>query len=76
MVEINSEVNEIDCIKCRNKHNILTKKIRQTEENADDHNTFFMELKSKEKKFDLIAKYLSKGVIKTNQYFVYKKNEN
>lgn len=40
--------------------------MRQSEERANDHNNFIMELKgkAKEKKFELITKYLGKGIFK------------
>ena len=41
--------------------------MRQSEEKANDHNNFFMELKSRQKKFELIAKYLGKGIFKLDE---------
>lgn len=61
---INKDIDELECTKCKNKNNTLTQRMRQSEEQSSDHNNFFMELKSKQKKFELIAKYLGKGMIK------------
>lgn len=42
----------------------ITQRIKQAEEQANNHNNFFMELKTKQRKFDFIAKYLGKGIFK------------
>ncbi len=42
----------------------ITQRIKQAEEQANNHNNFFMELNTKQRKFDFIAKYLSKGIFK------------
>ena len=42
----------------------ITQRIKQAEEQSNDHNNFFTELKSKPRKFDFIAKYLGKGIFK------------
>jgi hypothetical protein len=36
----------------------------QAEEQANNHNNFFMELKTKPRKFDFIAEYMGKGIFK------------
>ena len=44
------------------KKNQFEMKINQSAELAKDHNSFFTDLKSKQKKNDLVAKYLGKGI--------------
>lgn len=58
---------EIECPQCLNKNNQLTQRMRQSEEQSNDHNNFFMELKSRSKRFDLITKYLGKGIFKLEE---------
>jgi hypothetical protein len=41
--------------------------MRQSEEQSNDHNNFFMELKLRSKRFDLITKYLGKGIFKLEE---------
>ena len=64
---INKDIEELECPRCKNKNNQLTQRMRQSEEKANDHNNFFMELKSRQKKFELIAKYLGKGIFKLDE---------
>jgi hypothetical protein len=42
----------------------ITLRIKQAEEQANNHNNFFMELKTKPRKFDFIAEYMGKGIFK------------
>ena len=37
-------------------------RINQSNELAKDHNSFFTDLKNKQKKFDLVSRYLGKGI--------------
>ena len=54
---------DLVCPLCRMKRNQLEERIGQAKEMACDHNSFFTDLKGVGKKFDLIGKYLGKGVI-------------
>ena len=54
---------DLVCPLCRMKRNQLEERIGQAKEMACDHNSFFTDLKGFGKKFDLIGKYLGKGVI-------------
>lgn len=40
----------------------FNQRIRQSEEKANDHNTFFTDLHGKKRKNDMIAQYLGKGI--------------
>jgi hypothetical protein len=42
----------------------ITQRIKQAQEQAHNHNNFFMELKTKQRKFDFIAKCVGKGIFK------------
>ena len=53
---------DLVCPLCRMKRNQLEQRISQAKEMANDHNSFFMDLKGTGKKFDLYGKYLGKGV--------------
>ena len=58
------QVNYINKLFKGNKQ--ITQRIRQAEEQANNHNNFFMELKMKPRKFDFIAEYMGKGIFKMN----------
>jgi hypothetical protein len=69
--EVRDDMKEIQCPQCINSklcNNIenvqISQRIKQAEEQANNHNNFFMELKTKQRKFDFIAKYLGKGIFK------------
>lgn len=73
--EVKDDMKDIQCPQCINsnknfkKFNFLenvqiTQRIKQAEEQANSHNNFIMELKTKPRKFDFIAKYLGKGIFK------------
>jgi hypothetical protein len=52
------------CPKCLNKNNQLAQRMKQSDEQIKDHNNFFIDLNQKQKKFELIIKYLGKGLFK------------
>ena len=56
------EYDEIYCNVCKMKKTQLEMRINQSKELANDHNSFFTDLKNKQKKFDLVAKYMGKGI--------------
>lgn len=58
----NSNEEITKCPQCMNRSHTVNQRIMQSLEKADKHNEFRMELDSKEKKFDQIAKYLGMGV--------------
>lgn len=51
-----------DCPQCLSRAHVVNQRILQSLEKADKHNEFKMELDSKTKKFDQIAKYLGLGI--------------
>ncbi len=74
--EVKDDMKDIQCPQCINsklivlKHleNVqITQRIKQAEEQANNHNNFIMELKTKQRKFDFIAKYLGKGIFKMDK---------
>ena len=60
----NSEEDITKCPQCLNRAYYVNQRIMQSQEKSDKHNEFRMELDSKEKKFDQIAKYLGMGIFK------------
>lgn len=62
--DIKDDMKEIQCSSCVQKNTQITVRIKQAEDQANNHNNFFMELKTKPRKFDFIAKYLGKGIFK------------
>ena len=61
-----SNIEEDICPQCVNKNNQLSQRMKQSIEQSNNHNNFFIELHSKPKKFELITKYLGKGIFKFN----------
>lgn len=61
---INGDTEEIECSICKSKNNELTSKIEEGKILAGEPKKFFDELESnkEEKKFDIFAKYLGKGI--------------
>ena len=51
------DYDEMSCSICKMKKNQFEMRINQSAELAKDHNSFFTDLKSKQKKNDLVAKY-------------------
>jgi hypothetical protein len=45
----------------------ISQRIKQAEEQANNHNAFMTELNSKQRKFDLIAKYFGRGIFKIDK---------
>ena len=64
-LEISNILEDI-CPQCINKNNQLSQRMKQSVEQSNNHNNFFIELHSKPKKFELITKYLGKGIFKFN----------
>jgi len=54
---------EYSCPECAFKYEQVNKRIQIIYDNANDHNSFFMQLNKKENKFDFIAKNLGRGAI-------------
>lgn len=42
----------------------LSQRIKQSEEQSSNLNNFYMEITTKQRKFDFIAKYMGKGIFK------------
>ena len=61
-----SNIFEDICPQCINKNNQLSQRMKQSIEQSNNDNNFFIELHSKPKKFELITKYLGKGIFKFN----------
>lgn len=54
---------EYSCPNCSYKYEQVNKRIQIIYDNANDHNSFFMQLSKKDNKFDFIAKHLGRGAI-------------
>ena len=74
---INGDTEEIECSICKGKNNELTNKIEEGKLIASDPKKFFNELESnkEEKKFDIFAKYLGKGIFLNKHEEAEQKNE-
>lgn len=60
---LESSSEEYCCPKCSYKFEQVNKRIQIINDNASDHNSFFMQLSKKDNKFDFIAKHLGRGAI-------------
>ena len=56
------DMEDTNCSICSMKKNQIEMRINQSNELAKDHNSFFTDLKNKQKKFDLVSRYLGKGI--------------
>ena len=58
----------LECLICKSKNIQLGQALKQREEMKDNYNSFYLELKaeSNNKKLDLFAKYLGKGIFEKN----------
>ena len=59
---------KLECLICKPKNIQLGQALKQREEMKDNYNSFFLELKAENnnKKLDLFAKYLGKGIFEKN----------
>ena len=59
---------KLECLICKPKNIQLGQALKQREEMKDNYNSFFLELKAENnnKKIDLFAKYLGKGIFEKN----------
>ena len=59
---------KLECLICKPKNIQLGQALKQREEMKDNYNSFFLELKAENnnKKLDLFAKYLGKGIFENN----------
>lgn len=60
---VESSNDDYTCPECSYKYEQINKRIQIIYDNANDHNTFFMQLSKKDNKFDFIAKNLGRGAI-------------
>lgn len=72
--ELRDDMKELQCPLCIQSNNSLilesvqiSQRIKQAEEQANNHNAFMTELNSKQRKFDLIAKYFGRGIFKIDK---------
>ncbi|MCQ2817543.1 MAG: hypothetical protein MJ252_09795 [archaeon] len=56
------DIDDTSCPICKTKKSQLEQRINQANDAAKDHGNFALELQSKQKKFNLIAKSLGKGI--------------
>lgn len=61
------DMEDTNCSICSMKKNQIEMRINQSNELAKDHNSFFTDLKNKQKKFDLVSRYLGKGIFDMNK---------
>lgn len=72
--ESKDDMKELQCPLCIQSNIIfyleyvqITQRIKQAEEQAHNHNNFMSELRDKQRKFDLIAKYFGRGIFKLDK---------
>ena len=68
MAHRDRDEDRLECLNCKDKNIQLGQALKQREELKDKYNSYFLELKAENnnKKLDLFAKYLGKGVFGSN----------
>ena len=62
MAQRENDYDDLECLKCKSKNIQLGQNLKKRSEQTNLHNEYFLELKNKKKKFDLITQYLGKGI--------------
>ena len=68
MAHRDKDEDKLECLNCKSKNIQLGQALKQREESKEKYNSYFLELKAENnnKKLDLFAKYLGKGIFETN----------
>ena len=68
MAHRDRDEDKLECLICKSKNIQLGQALKQREESKDKYNSYFLELKAENnnKKLDLFAKYLGKGIFDIN----------
>ena len=68
MAHVERDEDKLECLNCKDKNIQLGQALKQREELKDKYNSYFLELKAEHnnKKLDLFAKYLGKGIFDVN----------